>query len=103
MANHGHHITMTTGPGAQNAKTILGVVKCYTFYEARQYLFCRSFLLPAHTNVRARGAPLNVSAERMENAVLPFRIEVSRSCRTSVASIACHEIVYQARRGIGVP
>ena len=34
---------MTTRPGAQNAKTILGIVKCYALYEARQYLFCRSF------------------------------------------------------------
>ena len=80
MANHGHDITMTTRPGAQHAKTILGVVKCYTLYEARQYLFRRSFWLRTHSNVRVRGAPFNVSGGRRENAVLPFRIEVSRFC-----------------------
>ncbi len=41
MANNGDDVTMTTRPGAQNAKTILGIVKCYALYEARQHLFCR--------------------------------------------------------------
>jgi len=49
MANHGHDITMTTRPGAQNAKTILGIVKCYTLDESRQDFFGGSFWLRAHT------------------------------------------------------
>jgi hypothetical protein len=35
MANHGHDITMSTGPGAQNAKTILGIVEGDALDEAR--------------------------------------------------------------------
>ena len=38
MANHRHDITMTTGPGAQHAKTILGIVIRYALDEARQHL-----------------------------------------------------------------
>ena len=38
MANHGHDVTMTTRPGAQNAKTILGIVIRYALDEARQHL-----------------------------------------------------------------
>jgi hypothetical protein len=38
MADHGHDITMTTRPGAQNAKTVLGIVIRYALDEARQYL-----------------------------------------------------------------
>jgi len=49
MANHGHDITMSTRPGAQNAKTILGIVKCYTLDEPRQDFFGGSFWLRAHT------------------------------------------------------
>jgi hypothetical protein len=37
MANHGHDITMTTRPGAQNAKTILDIVIRYALDEARQH------------------------------------------------------------------
>jgi hypothetical protein len=37
MANHGHDITMTTRPGAQNAKTVLGVMVGYALDEARQH------------------------------------------------------------------
>jgi hypothetical protein len=43
MANHGHDITMTTDPGAQNAKTVLGIVEGYTLDEARQHLLGRGF------------------------------------------------------------
>ena len=34
MADHGHDITMTTRPGAQNAKTILGIMVGYALDEA---------------------------------------------------------------------
>ena len=37
MANHGHDITMSTRPGAQNTKTILGIVIGYALDEARQH------------------------------------------------------------------
>jgi len=37
VANHGHDITMTTRPGAQNAKTILGIVVGDPLDEARQH------------------------------------------------------------------
>jgi hypothetical protein len=37
MADHGHDITMTTRPGAQNAKAILGVMVGYALDEARQH------------------------------------------------------------------
>jgi hypothetical protein len=40
---------MSTRPGAQNAKTILGIVKCYTLDESRQDFFGGSFWLRAHT------------------------------------------------------
>ena len=38
MTNHGHHIAMATRPGAQNAKTILGIVVSDPLDEARQHL-----------------------------------------------------------------
>jgi hypothetical protein len=37
MANYGHDITMTTRPGAQNTKTVLGVVVGYPLDEAREH------------------------------------------------------------------
>ena len=37
MADHRHDITMTTRPGAQNAKAILGIVIGYSLDEARQH------------------------------------------------------------------
>ena len=37
MANHGHDVTMTTRSGAQNAKTILGIVIGHALDEARQH------------------------------------------------------------------
>ena len=37
VANHGHDVTMPSRPGAQNAKTILGVVVGYSLDEARQH------------------------------------------------------------------
>jgi hypothetical protein len=37
MANHRHNITVTTRPGAQNAKTVLGVVVGYPLDQACQY------------------------------------------------------------------
>jgi hypothetical protein len=61
VANDGHDVTMTPRPCAQNAKTILGIMIGDALDETRQYLFYRSFWLPAHTNVRARGTPFNVS------------------------------------------
>ena len=36
MADHGHDITMTTRPGAQNAKTVLGVMERDTLDQARE-------------------------------------------------------------------
>jgi hypothetical protein len=38
MANHGHDVTMATGPCAQNAKTILGVVERYALDETSEHL-----------------------------------------------------------------
>jgi hypothetical protein len=38
MANHGHDITMTTRPGAQNAKTIFYIVIGHALDQARQHL-----------------------------------------------------------------
>jgi hypothetical protein len=37
MANHCHDITMTTGPGAQHAKTVLSIVIRYALDKTRQY------------------------------------------------------------------
>ena len=37
MANHGHDITMTTRPGAQNAEAVLGVVKGDALDQTRQH------------------------------------------------------------------
>jgi hypothetical protein len=37
MADHCHDITVTTRPGAQNAKTILGVMVGHALDEARQH------------------------------------------------------------------
>ena len=37
MANHGHDITMTTRPGTQNTKAILGVVVGDALDQARQH------------------------------------------------------------------
>jgi hypothetical protein len=37
MTNHGYDIAMTTRPGAQNAKTILGIMVGDSFDEARQH------------------------------------------------------------------
>ena len=37
MADHGHDITMTTRPGAQNAEAILDIVIRYALDEARQH------------------------------------------------------------------
>jgi hypothetical protein len=37
MANHRHDITMTTRPGAQNAKAILGIVIRHALDQARQH------------------------------------------------------------------
>src|SRR5215831_579507 len=48
MANHGHDVTMPACPGAQNAKTILGVVVGYSFDEARQHLAVGWFGLDFH-------------------------------------------------------
>jgi hypothetical protein len=41
MANHGHDVTMPARPGAQNTKTILGVVIGYSLDEARQHFLGR--------------------------------------------------------------
>ena len=45
MANHGHDVTMPAGPGAQNAKTILGVVVGHSLDEARQHFLGQWFRL----------------------------------------------------------
>ena len=37
MADHGHDITMTTRPGAQNTKTILGIMVGNALDEACKY------------------------------------------------------------------
>ena len=37
MANHGHDITMTTRPGAQNAEAVLGIMVGDALNEARQH------------------------------------------------------------------
>jgi hypothetical protein len=37
MANHGHDVAMTTRSGAQNAKTILGIMVGDALDEARQH------------------------------------------------------------------
>jgi hypothetical protein len=37
MADHGHDITMTTRPGAQNAEAVLGIMVGDALNEARQY------------------------------------------------------------------
>ena len=36
MADHGYDVTMSARPGAENAKTILGVVVGYPLDKARQ-------------------------------------------------------------------
>src|SRR5262249_20620867 len=48
MANHGDDVTMPARPGAQNAKTILGVVVGYSLDEARQHFLGRRFRLRNH-------------------------------------------------------
>ena len=45
MANHGHDVTMPARLGAQNAKTIFGVVVGYSLDEARQHFLGRRFRL----------------------------------------------------------
>src|SRR6516162_5037660 len=50
MANHGHDVTMPARPGAQNAKTILGVVVGYSLDEARQHFLGRRFRLRNHAH-----------------------------------------------------
>jgi hypothetical protein len=37
MANHGHDVTMPARPGAQNTKTILGVMKSDALDQAGQH------------------------------------------------------------------
>jgi hypothetical protein len=37
VANHRHDVAMTTRPGTQNAKAILGIVIGYALDEARQH------------------------------------------------------------------
>jgi hypothetical protein len=37
VANHRHDITMTTGPGAQNAEAVLGIMVGYALDEPRQH------------------------------------------------------------------
>src|SRR5262245_16345389 len=50
MANHGHDVTMPARPGAQNTKTILGVVVGYSLDEARQHFLGRWFWLWTHAD-----------------------------------------------------
>jgi hypothetical protein len=50
MANHGHDVTMPARPGAQNTKTILGVVVGYSLDEAREHFLGRWFWLWTHAD-----------------------------------------------------
>src|SRR5438132_1871865 len=50
MANHGHDVTMPARPGAQNTKTILGVVVGYSLDEARQHFLGRWLWLWTHAD-----------------------------------------------------
>src|SRR5215468_3322096 len=50
MANHGHDVTMPARPGAQNTKTILGVVVGYSLDEAREHFLGRRFRLRPHVH-----------------------------------------------------
>ena len=45
IANHGDDVTMPARPGAQNAKTILGVVVGYSLDQTRQHFLGRRFRL----------------------------------------------------------
>src|SRR5262249_32993311 len=50
MANHGHDVTMPARLGAQNAKTIFGIVVGYSLDEARQHFLGRRFRLRTHAH-----------------------------------------------------
>src|SRR5262249_5206493 len=56
MANHGHDVTMPARPGAQNTKTILGVVVGYSLDEARQHFLGRGFRLRPHAHYPVRSS-----------------------------------------------
>ena len=48
MADHRHDITMTTGPGAQNAEAVLGIMVGYALDKARQHFLGSWFGTGAH-------------------------------------------------------
>jgi hypothetical protein len=48
MADHGDDIAMTTRPGAQNAKAVLGIVEGYTLDETREHFLGRCFWPQGH-------------------------------------------------------
>ena len=50
IANHGDDVTMPARPGAQNAKTILGVVVGYSLDQTRQHFLGRRFRLRPHAH-----------------------------------------------------
>ena len=55
MTHYGHHVAMATGPGAQNAKTILAVVVGDALDKARQNFRVRRSRLRPHVGVISVG------------------------------------------------
>src|SRR6266487_3667302 len=72
MANHGHDVTMPARPGAQNTKTILGVVVGYSLDEARQHFLGRWFRLRTHANCPGPTVPIKQTAVAAACSVAPL-------------------------------
>src|SRR6516164_9362703 len=75
MANHGHDVTMPARLGAQNAKTIFGVVVGYSLDEARQHFLGRRFRLRTHAHypVPAHQMPVASGCSAASGSLLSFR------------------------------
>src|SRR5262245_7921629 len=96
MANHGDDVTMPARPGAQNAKTILGVVVGYSLDETRQYFLGRRFRLRTHAHINQMPVASGWSAA--SGSFLTFRTR--RGSRAS--SFGCKKSArYALRRNFG--